>query len=325
MNIFDNLENQKIWDKLTLLKKSVEKERKNFLETRLHKKPHATDLEYLLGAFIEMYPPYLAKIIYKLYQKGYAIDPSSGFGGRNSEYQVMNGNFATDYVTKNKLEKMGIKIRESNGLKSMIFWPHNATLEDIKTEWMKIIDVLPDKGVLTIPSMNSDAVNFRRKYAPQRPYLQKQRLFEKLKYSVQKKMLNEITKRKTKNPHFNKIELNLGLFVEELEPQVRQAVLKLYKKGYSTDISGFMNNSGEQMIEGDFQLEEKIINKLKSIGVHVETNPSGYTRIHFLPEQANISKIRKKWDKIVSLIPDKHRYASASMTRKAREFRSKYQ
>lgn len=313
---------QTTWEKLSSLKNFVGKQRKRALHKRLTTHPHPTDLEYLLGAFIEMYEPHLEKIIYKLSEKGYAADPSSGFGGKNSELQVMNGYFAVDYVTRNKLEKIGVKFREYNGFKSLIFWPGEATLENINTNWMQIIGILPDKGVLSTPSMSSSAIKFRRKYIPEHLNLQRQRLFEKLKYQTQKKVENATAKRKAKNPHPDKKESLLGLFFEELEPQVKQAVLTLHKKGYSTDVSGFMENSCNQMIEGDFQLDEKTVVKLTTAGVTVETNPSGYTRLQFLPNEANIAKIKKKWNSIISLIPDKKQVASPSMTRKARDFRT---
>ena len=96
------------------------------------------------------------------------------------------------------------------------------------------------------------------------------------------------------------------------------------KKGYSTDSSGFADNPCDQMIEGDFQLEEKTIKALESFGVQVDTNPSGYTRLQFSPLEADISKIKQKWNKIVSLLPSKNQIALTSMTKKARDFRLVY-
>lgn len=321
MNTFVNSPNQRIWEDLSSLKKSVDTQRTSALVHRIAHHPHATDLEYLLGAFIQMYAPFLEDIIYKLFEKGYAIDPSSGFSGKNSECQACNGNFTVDYVTKNKLEKIGVKVREYDGLKSLVFWPSKATLKDIHAQWIDMIAVLPDKGIVVSPSMSTNAVTFRRKYIPEHVNLQKQRLFEKLKYSTQRKIEKDIKKRKAKNTHPNRVEITLGLFFEEIEPQVKQAILKLNKKGYSTDVAGFMDNSCDQMIEGDFQLDEKTVKKLETDGVLVETNPSGYTRLQFSPQDANILKIKKKWNKIVSLLPDKNQAASPSMTRKARDFR----
>jgi len=321
MNILTGASNQEDRETLSFLKKSTDKAKKAALKKRIARQSHITDLEYLLGAFIQMYEPHLEEIVHKLARKGYAIDASSGFGGKNSEFQVMSGDFTIDYVTKNKLEKIGVKFREYNGSKSLIFWPDKATLDDIKAKWEQIIDTLPDKGILVAPSTNAEAIMFRRKYIPEDPCLQKQRLFERLKYNIQRKMEIDIKRRKVKNTHPNKIELILGLFMEEIEPQVRQAVVKLNKMGYSTDASGFMDNSCDQMIEGDFQLDGKTVRKLEGVGVRVETNPSGYTRLQFSPLEADISKIKRKWNKIVSLLPEKNQAASVSMTRRARDFR----
>lgn len=320
-----NYNSEEISGKFSSLKKSTDKQRKAAFKRRIANQPHATDLEYLLGAFIEMYEPHLEEIIHKLAEKGYAIEASSGFGGKNAEFQVMSGYFSIDYVTKNKLEKIGVKFREYNGSKSLIFWPEKATLPDIKARWMQVVNTLPDKGRLTAPYMSDDAISFRRKYIPEDPHLRNQRLFERLKYKVQRKVEIEIKRRQKENSHPNKIELILGLFIEKIEPQVRQAIIAMNKKGYSTDKSGFMDNPCDQMIEGDFQLDEKTKRVLKTLGVQVETNPSGYTRLQFSPREADIAKIKRQWNKIVSLLPNKNQTASISMTREARDFRQEYQ
>lgn len=325
MNIFDNSANQSIWDELASLKKSVTKAKNTAIKKRLAQKSQTTDLEYILGAFMEMYEPHLTKVVHKLAQKGYAIDASSGFGGKNSEFQVISGDFSIDYININKLEKIGVRHREYNGFQSLIFWPKIARIDTIVEKWMEIIDILPDKGMLVEPSMRAAAIKFRRKYIPHDLNLQKQRLFDKLKYKTLKSIDLDVKRRKVKNPHPDKIESVLGFFIEELEPQVRQAILELNRKGYSTDSSGFMNNSCDQMIEGDFQLDEKTTKRLNEVGVQVETNPSGYTRLQFSPPEANLSKIKRQWNKIISLIPNKNEIASVSMTRNAREFRTEYQ
>lgn len=324
MSTFITSGNQELWEKLSSLKASVDKKRKAALKKRLIKQPHITDLEYLLGAFLEMYEPHLKQVVLRLSERGYAIEASSGFGGKYSEYQSLNGYLSVDYVTRNKLEKNGVKFREYNGVKSLIFWPDKADLDSIKEKWIQIIDSLPDKGLLATPSTSYEAIEFRRKYVPKDPILQKQRLFERLRYSVQKRISDDIKRRRERNPHPDRLESRLGVFVEELEPQVRKAVLEMNRKGYSTDTSGFMNNPTSQMIEGDFQLEEKVINKLNLLGIIVETNPSGYTRLQFSPKEADIKKIKRQWDKAVSQLPNKNRTADSSMTRKSREFRTKY-
>lgn len=153
----------------------------------------------------------------------------------------------------------------------------------------------------------------------------RQKLFKRLQNHILRKVEKDTIKRHKNNPRPNKIEQCLGVFIEMLEPQVRNAVLELNRKGYSTDTSGFMNNNPcDQKIEGDFRLNEDVVQKLNSIGVGVETNPSGYTIIQFSPKEADINKIKKQWDKIVSMIPNKNQITSLSMTHSARDFRTEY-
>lgn len=325
MNTAFNFQNQSLWEKFTSLKETADVKRKDALKRRITHQPRATDLEFLLGAFMEMYELHLHGIIHKLIAKGYAVDASSGFGGKNSEFQVLTGEFSIDFVTKNKLEKMGVKFREFNGMKSLVFWPQKATIDDIKKDWTKVVNALPDKGKLVFPSSSAEAVSFRRRYVPKDSNLQKERLFEKLKFSIQQGVYFETKKRQKESPRPNKIEIILGFFIEEIEPQVRQAVINMNKKGYSTDRSGFSDNPCEQMVEGDFRVGEETVKMLEDVGVQLETNPSGYTRLKFSPLEADIPKIKKQWDKIASLLPNKDQTASFSMTRKAREFRLAYQ
>lgn len=325
MNNLISFSNHYIGNKFSSLYKSVNKRKKDALKKRLVSNPNYTDIEYLLGAFLEMYEPHLYEVVSQLFKRGYVIEVSSGFSGNQGQYQSLDGYIAVDYITRNKLEKIGIKIREDGGLKSFIFWPEEADIGHIKKKWMQIVATLPDKGVLATPSTSFKAVEFRRKYTPKDPVLQRQRLFEQFRYNIQRKIVNDLRRRVEKNPTPNDLELHLGVFLEEIEPQVRQAVVELNKKGYSTDKSGFMYNPCDQMVEGDFQIADAILEKLNKIeGVTVATNSSGYTRIQLCPKEPNIPCIKKQWYKIVSLLPDEHKTAELSMTRKSREFRLQY-
>lgn len=324
MNTFIHSYNSIDRKKYIFLKNYVNKAKIKAIKKRISADPYMTDLEYLLGAFLEMYEPHLKDVVYKLLHRGYAIEISSGFGSNDSDYQYLDGYFSVNSVTRNKLEKNGVKVREDGGLKSLLFWAEKVDLDYIKEKWLNIIDILPDKGTLAVPSISPQAIEFRRKYVSKNPLLQRQRLFEQLEYRIQITMQDDINRRKISNPNPDSVESRLGLFLEEIEPQVRQAVLEMNNKGYSVDISGFVNDCGDQMIEGDFQLEEQSIKKLKKIDVDVETNPSGYTRLQFSPRKANMREIEEKWKQIASLLPDKKRVADASMTKKAREFRLKY-
>lgn len=309
---------------LTFLKDTIYSVRKSSLAKRLASNSLANNLEYLLGAFLEMYEPHLYDTVLRLSRKGYLVDVSSGFSGKYGESQSLNGYVHPDYITRKKLEKIGIKFREFQGLVSLTFWPNSADLDQIKAKLVEIATILPDKGMVVSPSPHAHATEFRLKYVPQDKSLQKKRLFERLLYAVQKETEDDFEHRKGKNLSPDKIELCLGTFVEGLEIQVRGAVLLLNKKGYSIDASGFTDDPCGQMVEGDFQLEGAIIEKLKKIGADVETNASGYTRIQFSPVDADKKGIIKQWMQIVSLLPKKREAAAPSMTAKARDFRANY-
>lgn len=155
-------------------------------------------------------------------------------------------------------------------------------------------------------------------------HLRKQLLLKHLQSQIQKKINKDLDKRINLNPRPNSTEWDLGVYIEMLEPQVRHAVLELNKKGYSTDTSGFNDNTYEQKIEGDFQLDEKTTKKLHSKNVNVVTNPSGYTTLQFSPVNADINRIKRKWNDVAALLPDLHQSAAQSMTRRARDFRLGY-
>lgn len=324
MNNYQNISNNLIWKELSSLSRSVNKSREKALKTRLKKNPQLTNLEYLLGAFMEMFEPHLVDVVTNLSEKGYALSVFSGFSGKNAEYQSLIGNIHLDYITRNKLERLGIRHKDYNGSKSYSFLPEYADLDYILEKWHQFAKTLPDRGQLDSIYITSETIKFRRKYSAQSPDLQKKQKFEKLRFDIRKKTELELDKRMKNKKNPDAIELSLGLFKEELEPQVRNAVLALYRKGYSIDISGFMDNPIYQVIEGDFQLDEKTLAKFNPEKVTIETNPSGYTSLRIAPTKADLKNIQKEWDKIIALFPDTKKSASASMTRKAREFRLEY-
>lgn len=307
--------------KLSALKESEKKKKLLALKKRLEKDPYISDLEFLLGAFIEMYEPHLHEVVKKLSERGYTIEPSSGLG---KNYVALDGYFTLDYSTKNVLEKHGVKLRENEGLRSLYFWSQKIDLEYIKEKWLTIVEILPDKGVLAKPASSASALEFRRKYTSKNPVLQRQRLFERLEYNVLTLMQKKVQERKQKNPKPTKIEIQMGAFVEEIEPQVVDAVIEFNKKGYATDRSGFANKIDQQMIEGDFKLTPQDEEKLKKLGVMVESNPTGYTKIVFSPKNADVKSIKGEWKKISAAIQSRKKQPDPTMTKRAREFRIQF-
>lgn len=135
------------------------------------------------------------------------------------------------------------------------------------------------------------------------------------------------------NPVPAQDEIYIGAFVEELESQVKNVVLNMYKKGYSVESSGFYGHEGEfQAIDGYFTIDNKTREHLYRMGVLVckgiHVGLLGYskywTQIRFYPHKADLKLIKKKWDEIIEILPDLGYYAEPSTSGAAQDFREKY-
>ena len=115
-------------------------------------------------------------------------------------------------------------------------------------------------------------------------------------------------------------ELAMGAYIEALEPQVREAVLGMRRKGYETHSSGFFGES-RQVIDGPFLVSEETVEKLRSNGFEVETRGKFGASIGFLPETADLEAMTEKWNEAVQLLPDLGRPSAPSGTAGAEEFR----
>jgi len=308
-------------EKFTLLRNHVEQKRIKRIDQRLARNPSPTPSETKIGAFMEMYEPHLLPIIHVLIKKGYRIDPTSGFCGEYFNCQTLNGSFPIDYILANKLIRFGFKMQSDTNTKSIRFWPDKPDLSLILEKYTKIAQTLPQRSE---PSRSYDAQKFRMTYVPKNIKLKRTRLFEILKFKLLKQVSQDTKKRLKQKPIPSAVELRLGAFIEMIEPQLREALLTLNRKGYTTDSSGFLDKTDTQIIDGDFTIDKTTILRLKADGIKVETNPSGYTRLQFTPLQATINHIRDRWLHIATLLPDQGKSADPSMTQKARQFRLKF-
>lgn len=104
-------------------------------------------------------------------------------------------------------------------------------------------------------------------------------------------------------------EIGIGSFLEDLEIQVREAVLEMNRKGYCTWSSGFYGKKSEkQGIDGPFVLDQQTRVKLEKAGAIVKKDKfwsRNYTSIIFHPIVPNTRLIKISWMKLVSLIPSK--------------------
>lgn len=103
-------------------------------------------------------------------------------------------------------------------------------------------------------------------------------------------------------------ERSLGAYKEVLEPQVRDAVLLLRKKGYSTYESGFVVpgvtqniKSFDRVFEGVI-IPDTLIECLASDGVKLEVSPNEIF-LHF-DKFISLEEIKRIWDMVANALPD---------------------
>lgn len=149
--------------------------------------------------------------------------------------------------------------------------------------------------------------------------------FTQLRKEVHWKMADAIMERRKNKPELTPEEAELGIYEEELEPQVREAVFELNRKGYKTDSSGFNGTDTQhQYIEGNFLIDDETKQRLAMMGVEVKTEPSWkwkldermgeadpdapeeakvLTTIKFRSELPDLHYMEKRWQEIAAIFP----------------------
>ena len=160
------------------------------------------------------------------------------------------------------------------------------------------------------------------------------RVFDQLRTDTHANMRLEYARRIEINPVPTREELSLGMYVENLEPQVRAAALLMRAKGYPTTASGFSHGhstwriigvEGEHVPWGTYgptsdpvnkraqimsfqgiDLDRPTIDRLAEVGAEVVYHPADQ-RIHligFVPEAPDLDAITATWDTIANILPD---------------------
>ncbi|HEY4034106.1 MAG TPA: hypothetical protein VGL94_09110 [Ktedonobacteraceae bacterium] len=95
--------------------------------------------------------------------------------------------------------------------------------------------------------------------------------FEDLRIETIRAAQHDLEDRMRMNPIPTFEEYKMGTFIERIEPQVRDAVLELNRKGYSTETSGFDGggDTSYQSIGGWFTLDKDTIRRLENADVRV--------------------------------------------------------
>ncbi len=150
--------------------------------------------------------------------------------------------------------------------------------------------------------------------------------FARLRSETLKKMDKEVAERRARNPKASDEELDMGAYIEQIEPQVREAVLILRRKGYNAYLSGFsdfdsqaISFTGERL--RDFIVPEKLRDELRMRDAELIVEPGAvkirFSRFHGLEE------IGEMWDKVAHALPPLGREAALAKIRSAETFRRK--
>jgi hypothetical protein len=157
--------------------------------------------------------------------------------------------------------------------------------------------------------------------------------FAQLRARVHQSMKTEEEIRLKENPHPTEEELYMGAFMEWLEPQVRSAIVEMYRKGYATQSSGFHGKNPElQLVDGYFTIDEQTKVILSKMGVEVLQGADiGLPRnklitiLRFRAEHPSLTAIKPQWDALAAALPRKSLPEGIRpICDRAEEFREQY-
>ncbi len=131
--------------------------------------------------------------------------------------------------------------------------------------------------------------------------------YAKQRKSVKGEAWAALASRKKNRPNPSPVELKLGMYIEGIEPQVKDAVLKLNSKGYETYGSGYGGRAEQNIwFSGDyFEGQDNFDDLKKNLqgkGVLLKVEPNCIRLIfeRFYP----LDEIKKIWDEVVDFLPE---------------------
>lgn len=114
---------------------------------------------------------------------------------------------------------------------------------------------------------------------------------------------------KLTDPGSSQQERALGVYVEQIEPQVREAVRTLVGKGYWPTYSGFNQVDGPQIIKmanvdvGGLALTSEASERLKALGFSIELR--GRDVLLHTEKLPELNEIKQAWDVAANGLPDR--------------------
>lgn len=177
-------------------------------------------------------------------------------------------------------------------------------------------DRLDDAGVVqSILCYGSDA-DMERLYdevRKQRPELRLEdlyllRRYHQIEIRIKDKSFAESLMRKRENPRADDDEYRLGAYREEIEPQVRDAVFALHKKGYETFESGYRGPMGQSVLFSQpvpaleqVVLSDEIRTLLQDLGVGLQITENGI--VYTMKRPMEEEEMRRVWNALAEALP----------------------
>lgn len=150
--------------------------------------------------------------------------------------------------------------------------------------------------------------------------------FAKLRQEVIKKTQEEVLTRKKINPNPSKDELLMGAYSEQIEPQVRETIVNLRRKGYNTYESGFGDFDSQRIsfskdVLSDFLVPTELKDELIKDKVNIIVKANSVT-LKF-EEYKDASTITKLWKKVEQFLPDLDKLSEPCKIKSATSFRER--
>ncbi len=148
--------------------------------------------------------------------------------------------------------------------------------------------------------------------------------FEKLREKVHTEMHEEFEKR-ILSENFNPTEEELlaGVYRNEIEPQAREAVFLMRKKGYNTYESGFYGYNKQRIGVTDNSFEKielpfEIIEKARKVEIEIKITPDAIELI--CQKYIGLEELKEIWDSIAGFLPNRGRRAERAEVGAAENF-----
>ncbi len=110
------------------------------------------------------------------------------------------------------------------------------------------------------------------------------------------------------NPKATSEELSMGVYIEDIEPFVRKAVILLRKKGYPTTVSGYNDLNWQSIglqepVLASYKPSPKLVAELQPYQVELKIEPDYI--LFRCDKELSVEELEKIWDLIAQDLPDR--------------------